>query len=68
MSRKFLNYNPALKEKARELRNNSTNTEIILWKFLKSKQLLGYDPAYRQAGFTGKNLLMNLLLISFVVI
>jgi very-short-patch-repair endonuclease len=43
MRRKFLKYNPALKEKARELRNNSTNTEIILWRFLKGKQLLGYD-------------------------
>ena len=43
MSRKFLKYNPALKEKARELRNNSTKTEILLWKFLKGKQLRGYD-------------------------
>ena len=61
MARKYLKYNPALKEKARELRNNSTKTEILLWKFLKGKQLLGYDPAYRQAGFTVRNLLMNLL-------
>ena len=68
MSSKFLKYNPALKEKARELRNNSTKTEILLWKFLKGKQLRGYDPAYRQAGSTGKNQLMNLLLISFVLI
>ena len=36
-------YNPALKEKARELRKNSTKTEILLWKFLKGKQLRGYD-------------------------
>lgn len=36
-------YNPALKEKARELRNNSTKTEILLWRFLKGKQLRGYD-------------------------
>lgn len=43
MRRKFLKYNPALKEKARELRNNSTKTEILLWKFLKGKQLRGYD-------------------------
>jgi very-short-patch-repair endonuclease len=41
--RNILAYNPALKEKARELRNNSTKTEILLWKFLKGKQLLGYD-------------------------
>jgi very-short-patch-repair endonuclease len=43
MRRKILWYNPALKEKARELRNNSTNTEILLWKFLKGKQLHGFD-------------------------
>ncbi len=43
MQKKILKYNPALKEKARELRNNSTNTEIILWKFLKGKQLRGCD-------------------------
>ena len=41
--RKILPYNPALKEKARELRNNSTRTEILLWTFLKGKQLRGYD-------------------------
>lgn len=41
--RKILRYNPALKEKARELRNNSTRTEILLWTFLKGKQLRGYD-------------------------
>ncbi|MBK7381485.1 MAG: DUF559 domain-containing protein [Ignavibacteriales bacterium] len=41
--RKILNYNPALKEKARELRNNSTRTEILLWTFLKGRQLRGYD-------------------------
>ncbi len=43
MKKNFLKYNPALKEKARELRNNSTKTEILLWKFLKGKQLRGYD-------------------------
>lgn len=41
--RKILPYNSALKEKARELRNNSTRTEILLWTFLKDKQLRGYD-------------------------
>ena len=32
-----------LKEKARELRNNSTTSEIKLWMYLKNKQMLGYD-------------------------
>lgn len=43
MKKNFLKYNPTLKEKASELRNNSTNTEILLWKFLKGKQLRGCD-------------------------
>ncbi len=41
--RKIIPYNPALKEKARKLRNNSTNTEILLWGFLKGRQISGYD-------------------------
>ena len=43
MRRKIIPYNPKLKEYARELRNNSIFTEILLWKYLKKKQLLGYD-------------------------
>ena len=43
MRRKIIPYNPALKEKARQLRNNSTNSEIKLWMFLKGKQMCGYD-------------------------
>jgi very-short-patch-repair endonuclease len=43
MRRKIIPYNPALKERAREFRNNSTFTEILLWNYLKGKQLLGYD-------------------------
>jgi very-short-patch-repair endonuclease len=41
--RKVIPYNPALKEKARQLRNKSSKTEIILWQFLKNKKLRGYD-------------------------
>jgi very-short-patch-repair endonuclease len=43
MRRRIIFYNPALKEKARELRNDSTKSEIILWKYLKGNQMLGYD-------------------------
>ena len=43
MKRKIIPYNPKLKELARELRNNSTKAEIILWLKLKNKQLYGYD-------------------------
>ena len=41
--RKIIPYNPKLKELARQLRNNSTKSEIRLWKFLKGKQMKGYD-------------------------
>lgn len=41
--RKVIPYNPKLKELARKLRNNSTPSEILLWKELKGKQLHGYD-------------------------
>ncbi len=41
--RKIIPYNPKLKEYARNLRNNSTLSEILLWKKLKGKQFLGYD-------------------------
>jgi very-short-patch-repair endonuclease len=39
----IIHYNHALKELARRLRNNSTLSEILLWKELKSKKMRGYD-------------------------
>ena len=36
-------YNPKLKELARQLRNNSTKSEIKLWKYLRRNQMNGYD-------------------------
>ncbi|MFV8349657.1 endonuclease domain-containing protein [Flavobacterium sp. GT2N3] len=41
--RKIIPYNPKLKGFARQLRNNSTETEIFLWLKLKGKQMYGYD-------------------------
>ena len=41
--KKIIYYNPILKKFARELRNNSTETEIYLWLKLKGKQMYGYD-------------------------
>jgi len=38
----FIKYNPKLKERARELRNNSTPSEIELWKALRAGQMLDY--------------------------
>jgi len=43
MKRQIIPYNPKLKELARKLRNNSTLSEILLWKYLKGKQMKGYD-------------------------
>lgn len=41
--RKIIPYNPKLKEFAKKLRNDSTFTEIMVWNYLKKKQLRGYD-------------------------
>ena len=38
-----LPYNPKLKQLARELRNNSTLAEVLLWQQLKDGQRKGYD-------------------------
>jgi very-short-patch-repair endonuclease len=43
MHRKIIPYDPKLKEFARNLRNNSTHSEIALWKRLRQKQMRGYD-------------------------
>jgi very-short-patch-repair endonuclease len=39
----ILSYDPNLKKLARQLRNSSTMSEVLLWRCLKSKQILGYD-------------------------
>jgi very-short-patch-repair endonuclease len=36
-------YKPYLKELARQLRNNSTLSEVLLWLELKGRKMLGYD-------------------------
>lgn len=36
-------YNPKLKLRARELRNNSTLSEVLLWQAIKGKQIKGYQ-------------------------
>ncbi len=41
--REIIPYNPKLKELARKLRNDSTFTEILLWNYLKKKQMRGFD-------------------------
>lgn len=41
--RKIIPYNPKLKLFARELRNNSTKSEVLLWNYLKGTQMRGFD-------------------------
>ncbi len=43
MAVKIIPYNPILKERARQLRQNMTPGEATLWKYLKRKQMCGYD-------------------------
>ena len=39
---KNLPYNTKLKENSRNLRLNSTLSEVLLWKYLRAKQMKGY--------------------------
>jgi very-short-patch-repair endonuclease len=41
--KEIIPYKHTLVEKARQLRNNATFSEKLLWKYLKGKQILGYD-------------------------
>jgi len=41
--RKLIPYNPKLKQLARKLRNKSTKSEVLLWNYLKGKQIKGFD-------------------------
>jgi very-short-patch-repair endonuclease len=43
MRRKIIPYDHNLKQLARNLRNNSTLAEVLLWRELKCKQIRGYD-------------------------
>ncbi len=41
--KRILPYNPKLKQRASELRKNSTLSEVLLWNQLKNKKMKGYD-------------------------
>jgi very-short-patch-repair endonuclease len=43
MKNRFLPYNKNLKQFSRDLRNNSTLSEILLWMKIKNKQMRGYQ-------------------------
>jgi very-short-patch-repair endonuclease len=38
----IISYNPKLKDLAKQLRKNSTLSEVLLWQQLKGKQMMGY--------------------------
>lgn len=40
-----LKYNPKLKARAKELRKNSTLSEVLLWERIKNRQIKGYGFA-----------------------
>ncbi len=44
---RYLPYNNALKNYSRELRNHSTLGEVLLWKKLRARGMMGYQ-FYRQ--------------------
>ncbi len=41
--RKIIPYNPELKERARQLRKNSTLAEVLLWNQIKNRRIKGYQ-------------------------
>jgi len=43
MTKKIIHYNSKLKKLAQQLRKQGSLAEVILWKHLKNKQMLGYD-------------------------
>ena len=43
MKNHFVPYNPKLKARARELRNNMTLGEKVLWQRLRRRRMMGYD-------------------------
>ena len=52
---RFLNNSPELKQFRRDLRNNMTKAEIMLWKYIKNKQLDGRK--FRRQFSVGKYIL-----------
>ncbi|MEL6488897.1 MAG: DUF559 domain-containing protein [Cyanobacteria bacterium J06621_3] len=39
----IVHYNPKLKQRSRQLRNEMTQGEVLLWQRLKKSQMMGYD-------------------------
>lgn len=43
MDKPYLPYNTDLKQRSRDLRNQSTLSEVLLWKHLRAKQMKGFQ-------------------------
>ena len=43
MPKWYVPYNKKLKQRSRDLRNNSTLSEVLLWKCLRAKQMKGFQ-------------------------
>ncbi|MEW5799212.1 MAG: DUF559 domain-containing protein [Bacteroidota bacterium] len=43
MTNNFLPYNKNLKQRSRDLRNESTLSEVLLWKYLRARQMKGFQ-------------------------
>lgn len=43
MTNNFLPYNKNLKQRSRDLRNESTLSEVLLWKYLRARQIKGFQ-------------------------
>jgi len=43
MTEQFLPYNKNLKQRSRDLRNQSTLSEVLLWKHLRARQMKGFQ-------------------------
>jgi very-short-patch-repair endonuclease len=41
--RRIIPYNPELKQRAKDLRNNMTKSEVMLWNELKQGKIYGFD-------------------------
>ena len=39
----YIDYNSNLKQRSRDLRNQSTLSEVLLWKYVRAKQIKGFQ-------------------------
>ncbi|MBF8149904.1 hypothetical protein ITJ86_08335 [Winogradskyella sp. F6397] len=62
MKNKIIPYNPDLKERARQLRKNSTLPEVLLWQHIKQR---AYDVAFLR--FSNDEVKKNMFSVLLVI-